>query len=450
MSSAANQHVRDEREDVARGIRLLLGTPLLTSARSPDGFTVVRRRRGPIGDWFEYYCGWQLVVEPRAGYARLVKVRSEPDPSRPARRARSTRAPFDRRRYVLFCVVAAELMGGPVTTIGLLADRVAAACAADAALPPFDPAIRAERMAYVDALKHLEQLGVVSAVDGVTDAYVRSEDAKVLYRVDATRLVGLLAAPTAPSRVLPAPAEGGVEGGVAGGVEVGVGVEVDRLIAGMLVEPRYGDAAAAAPTVSDARRNLWLRHSVIRRLVDDPVVYRSELTEAQLAYLATTTGRAQVRRAAELAGFELEERAEGYLLVDPDGLATDSRFPDDTSNAKIAALTLLDALRAAPAGLTPEQLTVEAGRMLARLPSWGRAYRSDDGARRLAADALAELRMFGLAAVDGDHGDHPGGSALVRALPAAERYRVHHEDRSRLDIPPPRHAGDGPGEEIES
>ncbi|WP_018500906.1 TIGR02678 family protein [Parafrankia discariae] len=446
MSSSANQHVRDEREDVARGIRLLLGSPLLTSTGSPEGFAVVRRRRGPIRDWFDYYCGWQVLVEPRAGYARLVKIRSEPDPSRPARRARSTRAPFDRRRYVLFCVVAAELMGGPVTTIGLLADRVSAACAADAALPPFDPAVRAERMAYVDALKHLEQLGMVSAVDGVTDAYVQSEDAKVLYRVDTTRLVGLLAAPTAPSRVAPAGTEATAPAGAGTGTEAGKetedGIDVDRFIAGMLVEPRYGDAASAAPTVSDARRNLWLRHSVIRRLVDDPVVYRAELTEAQLAYLATTTGRAQVRRAAELAGFELEERAEGYLLVDPDGLATDSRFPDDTSTAKIAALTLLDALRAAPAGLTAEQLTVAAGRLLDRLPSWGRTYRSDDGARRLAGDALAELRMFGLAAVDAGH---PAGSALVRALPAAERYRVHHEDRSRLENLPPRPAGDGAG-----
>ncbi|AEH09879.1 MULTISPECIES: TIGR02678 family protein [Protofrankia] len=447
MSSSANQHVQDERVDVARGIRLLLGSPLLTAAGRPDAFAVVRRRRRPIADWFDYFCGWQLVVEPRAGYARLVKIRSEPDPSRPARRPRSTRAPFDRSRYVLFCVVAAELMAGPVTTIGLLADRAASACAADGALPPFDTASRAGRMAFVDALKFLESLGVVSAVDGVTEAYVQSEDAKVLYRVDTTRLVRLLAAPVAPSRVVTAgasvaPGAGDApatptaddtpdDAGKAGAApppnqEL---IDIDVLIADMLVETRYGDAAAEAPTVSDSRRNLWLRHSVIRRLVDDPVVYRWQLSAAQLAYLATPTGRTMVRRAAELAGFELEERAEGYLFVDPDGIATDSRFPDDASSAKIAGLMLLDALRAAPAGLTIEQLAIEAGRILAGLPSWAKSYRSEEGAHRLARDAVTELRMFGLAALDTGH---TGASAVVRALPAAARYRDHREDRSRL------------------
>ncbi|WP_261575297.1 TIGR02678 family protein, partial [Frankia gtarii] len=227
-------------------------------------------------------------------------------------------------------------------------------------------------------------------------------------------------------------------------------IDLDALITGMLVESRYGDAASTEPTVSDPRRNLWLRHSVIRRLVDDPVVYRGELTEAQLAYLATQTGRAQVRRAAEIAGFDLEERAEGYLLVDPDGIATDSRFLDDQSNARIAALMLLDALRTAPAGLTAEQLTVEAGRMLDRLPSWGRTYRSEDGAQRLAEDALAELRMVGLAARDAGHAGHSGASTVVRALPAAARYRDHREDRSRLRNDLPRSAGAGSGEEVEA
>ncbi len=60
--------------------------------------------------WFDYFCGWRLVVEPRAGYARLVKVRRDLDAVPPGPPGRSGPAPFDRRRYVLFCVVAAELL----------------------------------------------------------------------------------------------------------------------------------------------------------------------------------------------------------------------------------------------------------------------------------------------------------------------------------------------------
>ncbi len=134
MSTLANQLAAAEREQVARAIRLLLARPLLTEGTDPAGFELVRRRREPLAQWFDYTCGWSLVVEPRRGYARLTKVRADPDGSRPARRARSGRAPFDRRRYVLLCVTAAEQLSLPMTTIGMLADRVVQATSADRAL----------------------------------------------------------------------------------------------------------------------------------------------------------------------------------------------------------------------------------------------------------------------------------------------------------------------------
>ena len=413
---------------MARGIRVLLAHPLVTAAGRPDDFDLVRRRRQPIARWFEEHCGWRLHVEPRAGYARLDKIR-EPDPTRPARRLRSSRAPFDRRRYTLLCVVAAELLSGPVTTIGLLADRVVQATAADPALPAFDTASRAERMAYVDALRLLEHHGVLRAVDGTSESFVDRADAKVLYRVDTTLLLRLLSAPVPPSR-LDWPAD------------------FDRWLAALLHEGRYGDAAerggstARASTATPAQRELWLRHSIVRRLVDDPVVYRADLTLAQRRYLASPEGLRQVRLACEHAGFELEERAEGLMAVDPDAVATDGRFPDDAGNAKIAALLLLETITAAgSAGLAPEQLRLAAQRLLDRFPSWAKAYRSGDGARRLAEDALAVLRAFGLVAAPGAGGGAAAGpgagagagstaAAAVVARPAAARYRAHAEDRT--------------------
>lgn len=401
MSQLANQLVVAEREEVSRGIRSLLGTPLIGERTSPEAFDLIRRRREPIRKWFDYYCGWTLTVEPRLGYARLVKVRAVSDPSRPARRLRSGRAPFDRRRYVLLCMAAAELLAVPVTTIGLLADRVSRATSADEVVPTFDTARRAERMAFVDVLRSLESYGVLDVVDGTTESFVDSAAAKVLYRVDTTLLLRLLAAPVGPSR-LAVPADE-------------VAFRFDELLAVVSRERRYGPSSGNTDDttgISEVQRNLWLRHSVFRKLVDDPVLYFDDLSLDERGYLASPTGRQLLRRAAEQAGFVLEERAEGVLLVDVDGIATDTRFPDDASNAKVAALLLLESMTSP---ITIEQLDRAAATLLERFPRWAKSYRGVDGPSRLASDALAVLTDFGLAQVTAE---------LVCALPAAARYTV--------------------------
>lgn len=404
MSELANQMVIAERAEIARGVRQLLADPLIVEHDAPEVFDVVRRRRDPIAKWFDYYCGWTLIVEPRLGYARLVKVRAALDPTRPARRLRSGRAEFDRLRYVLLCVAAAELCTAPVTTIGLLADRVRAATAEDPLLADFDTTMRTHRMAFVDVLHVLEAFGVLQVIDGATDSYVDSGAAKVLFHVDVTLLLRLLAAPTGPSQLgIPA---------------TEVPVRLDGLLTELVRERRYGPAGASgkhadSSGVSDTQRNLWLRHSVFRRLVDDPVVYFDDLTADERAYLASPTGRQLLRRAADQGGFVLEERAEGVLFVDPDGIATDTRFPDDAATAKVAALLLLDAM---PGPTTEEQLRRAAAELLTRFPRWARTYQADEGARQLVIDALAVLRSFGLVRTQ--------RSGLVIPLPAAARYRV--------------------------
>jgi uncharacterized protein (TIGR02678 family) len=402
MSNLSNQLVIAEREDLARGIRLLLANPLISERASPEGFDLVRRRREPIRQWFEYYCGWSLIVEPRLGYARLVKVRAAADPSRPARRRRAGRPAFDRRRYVLLCLVAAELLSVPVTTIGLLADRVGHASGADPVVATFDSASRAERMAFVDVLRLLESYGVIEVVDGSTESFVESATAKVLYQIDSTLLLRLIAAPVGPSQ-LAVPLDE-------------LPLRFDDLLNLVTRERRYGrttdDGGDTAPA-SAVQRNLWLRHSIFRRLADDPVLYLADLTDEERAYLASPTGRQLLRRAADQGGFVLEDRAEGVLFIDTEGLATDTRFPDDASTAKVAALLLLDRMGGAAA--TTEQLQISASALLARFPRWAKAYREDDGPAQLVRDALAVLTGFGLVRVAG---------GLVQPLPAAMRYAV--------------------------
>jgi uncharacterized protein (TIGR02678 family) len=402
MSTLHNQLVTAEQEEVALGIRLLLRRPVLTQAGGPDAFDVVRRRAQPLRQWFDYTCGWSLVIEPRLGYARLVKTGTSDDATRPARRHRAGRAPFDRRRYVLFCVVAAELLDTPFTTIGLLADRVRQACAVDGLLPVFDTAQRSHRSAFVDAVHLLESLGAVDPLDGATESYLDSDEAKVLFRVDAALLVRLLAVQRGPSQLGVPSSE--------------VATRFDELLRRVTVEQRYGfttEGEAAEP--SEVQRGLWLRHSILRRLFDEPVLYRSQLSPAQADYLQSPTGRQIMRRAAAQAGFVLEERAEGYLLVDPDAVATDATFPDGGSHPKTAALALLDRLTGAGEAVRRDQLRAEAVALLDRYPSWAKAFRDDDGPDRLVDAALGVLVDFRLVHVEGD---------VVRPLPAAFRYGV--------------------------
>ncbi len=356
MSRTGNQLARLESEEVARGVRLLLARPLLSAAHDPDGFDVVRRRREPIVKWFDYYCGWRVAVEPRAGYARLFKTTQRPDRTRPAPN-------FDRRRYVLLCLTCAELLSTTTTTIDALADRVHQAAKLEN-LPSFDPARRSDRSAFADVLDLLEQQGAI-------------EFDETQLHSDPVIVTRLLAAPIPPSTV-------------------------DN-IEDLTRETRY----------ETAHRILWQRHSVMRRLIDDPVVYKEDLTPGQLAFLTSPTGRKVVQTGIGLAGCTLEERAEGYLVVDADAIATDTRFPDDDSHAKVAALLLLDRLAQGPA--RQEELVEEAREVLTRFRNWAKVYQSDDGAGRLAADGLALLEAFGLARTD---------NGTVRRLPAAARYAV--------------------------
>lgn len=392
MSRLLGHLERQEREDLARAIRALLATPFLTDDDAVFG--IVRQRRDRLTEWFDRNCGWRLYVDTRQGYARLAKIVADPDPTRPARRERSTRAPFDRRRYALLCVVAAELLAAPATTIGLLAGRVIEATAADERIPTFDPTRREERGAYVDAIKFLERYRALRATDGTTDSYLDSAEVKVLYRVETGRLLRLLAAPVPPSRTS------------------------GRDLAELTAEHRYGAADDPAADVSEQQRNLWLRHSITRRLLDDPVVYHDDLTGAQRAYLGTPTGRRVIRQAAEEAGFLLEERAEGLLLVDPGAIATDEKFPDERNHAKHAALLLLDRLADGP--MTEDEVTEHVTGLLGRFPAWAKSYQSEGGPRRLATDAVGVLRAFGLAAAG------PDG---VRARPAAARYALEGQPR---------------------
>ena len=364
-------------------------------------FSCVVRERKWLVSWFEETLGWPLHVDVRGGWARLSKRRRHSDSTRPARRTRGAKHPFDRRRYQLLCLCCAELSARPRTTIGILASALTTAAVATASMEPFDTSRTKERSAFVDVLKLLESWGVVGFSVGEVDSYVSNEGSKALLDVDGSRLHRLLACARAPSALTPKERNESV---------------VDLVAR----EPRYGDDPAESGD-SDFKRR-WLRHSVARRLLDDPVLYVNDLSAGERAYLAHPSARKWLLERARVAGFHVEQRAEGLLAIDPDHIATDERFPAPNDNAKQAALLLVERFTFSEPGharklvdISKTDLIQHVRELLRRHKSWAKQYRTKGGELRLAEAAIAVLVQFGLARVNGE---------MVSALPALARYRL--------------------------
>ena len=421
-------------------VRTLLGAPLLVAEADPDGFAAVARHRAWLIEWFEDTCGWALVVDLPGRFARLTKRSARPDPTRPARRSRGQRLAFDRRRYELLARLCAELATHQVTTIGILAGALAAGAAGG-----FDSSLQRERAAFVDALRQLGAWGVVRFEGGDIDGYVSDRDGNALVLVDSGRVHRLLAPSHAPCRIDAATTAHAIDqlaaepryGSGEAGYDAGDDDRDDRDD-----DVDYGRGADGHETdggdrAGDERRRRRARHSLARRLLDDPAVHLDELDGEERAYLASSSGRRWLRDRVGEAGLVLEERAEGLLGVDPDGMATDLRFPAPNSTVRQVALILVDRLVTGVAGSRTlvDRSTADLASAVARLlgdhPSWARDYQGDDGPARLALAAVQLLASLGLVVVDGladvasdQPADGAVDGAVVRPRPALARYAV--------------------------
>ncbi len=379
-----NETVRDqdiaaERQEAAR---LLLRSPLVLAERDRDAFASIRRQEEFLRPWFQHWFGYRLVVD--RDFARLHKVAPAPaDPTRPARR-RSGGA-FDRRRYVLFCLLLAALDRGEAQAVlSDLSEAVRELAQVDGlVLPDFDR--HHERRAFVDAARLLAELGVLRQVDGDDVAYLDG-NGDVLYDVDLRILGHLLSAGWNPRRG-PADAAGEVT-----------------------VYPDNQDGV-----------NQRARHRLMRRLAEDPVLYLDDLDEQEIAYM-TSQRPAFRRELRSVLGLRMEIREEGIVTLDAENELSDLGFPAHNMVAH-AALLLAGRLayRAGEEGADHDRVfpDTDVTREVEALIGERRKYFSDqyrnvaDGARRMADEAVALLESFGLAARTA------GG---VRVRPAANRY----------------------------
>jgi uncharacterized protein (TIGR02678 family) len=365
--------------------------PAAASAADPGrarsaGVTLARRHAAWLGDWFASQAGWTLYADHA-----VVRLRKVPGELSDASRGAVAKVPFGRRRYVLACLALAALERAEAqVTLGWLVERVVS-LAADPALGEagitFTLDSADERRDLVAVARLLLDARVLARVAGAEQAFIaRSGDA--LYDVNRRVLASLLVTRRGASTV--------TEAALAG--------RMNALVA----EPR--------PETEDAR-NREIRHRLVRRLLDDPVLYYADLTEEERAYLSSQRGLL-LRRLADGTGFVPEVRAEGIALLDPSGEATDLGMPEEGTDGHATLLVaeyLAAAAREQPGMMVGvAELHSHVAALACQHRTHWRKGATEPGAERdLTAGALRRLAALGLIRRDG-HGVIP--------LPALARY----------------------------
>ena len=295
---AADPQAAVERRAAARHLVL---HPLTCKEHDPDTFRLIRRHEAALGQWFAQRLGYRLQVT--SDTARLSKATYVPD-RRPLRTS-SGRPLHQLELVTLVLVLGATIAGPPVVSLRDLVDLVRSAAAeADVSLP----ADATGRRAFVTSLRWMIDQGLASELHAHVDAYADDEDADAVLQLVPDRIA-----------MLPLPAMSA-----------------------------FGDAEKllARPARQDALRQ-WLRS----RLVEDPVLYRDDLTEGEWAELRRRIGEEE-RYLEEMFGLLLEVRSEGVAAIDPAGSLSGRAFPAGGTVGH-AALLLIEALRGASASSTP-------------------------------------------------------------------------------------------------
>lgn len=397
MSSLPDVLSQQQEDERRRSIRALLRHPLLTP-EGPDvqAFALARRHAAWLGDWFASQAGWTLHADHAV--VRLRKVPGDnADPTRGAsvggnqRKNGSGHHLFSRRRYVLACLALAVLERAEAQiTLGRLAERVIA-LAADPALAEagvvFTLDNGQERRDLVAIARLLLGAGVLARVAGDDQAFITGSGDS-LYDVNRRVLATLLITRVGASTV----------------TEPGFEERLRKLTA----EPR---------PETDEARNREIRHRLARRLLDDPVLYYSDLTEEERGYLASQRGLL-LRRLTEGTGFAAEVRAEGIALTDPASEASDMGMPEEGTEGHFTLLLaeyLAGAMRERPgAAVTLPELHQHMTRVAVEHKTHWRKGSDEPGViRDLTDSGLRRLVALGLAERSG---------TAVLPLPALARF----------------------------
>ena len=265
-----------ELPEVQRAARTLLGHPLVTTMYpSADALPMIRRWENVLRNEFAQRFGYRLDVGRSS--ARLLRRPSALTDKRPALRPNGR--PHSPWAYSFMCLaLAVAEQAGRQILASELVERIEQRSRGDDALP-VDLTVHAQRRALVDSLDLLDRLGVITARDGQIESLMN--EGQVLFDIDREALSRCMVASPSVLRDV-------------------------HTTADFLVEP-IGDAPDALTRAA--------RHSVNRRIIDQPVVLFDELTEEE-ADVARRSRRREAESITRLTGCEIELRQEGMALID--------------------------------------------------------------------------------------------------------------------------------------
>jgi uncharacterized protein (TIGR02678 family) len=296
--------------ELQRATRALLRSPLLTA--KDDEFRLVLRWETVLRNEFGQKLGYRLDVSRSA--ARLLRRPASTTETRGAFIERNGRH-LGRWGYVYLCLTLAALeQPGHQVVASELLGRITNLARGDERLA-LDTTEYSQRRAFRDAVRYLEQVGVLAVRDGDVESLL--QEGEVLWDVDRDAAAMCMVATPSILRSVSS---------------------VEDFVA----EP--------LPSGIEARRRR-ARHLLNRRMLDQPVVATADLNGDELE-LAWRNRRREAENISRLTGCEIELRREGIALIEhPVHPMGRSRFPGSDNVSHAALLWLTELLhRAEPTG----------------------------------------------------------------------------------------------------
>jgi len=257
----------------------------------------------------------------------------------------------------------------------------------------FDLKSMDQRRDLVQVIRFLCERRVLWRRQGDEDQFVRDQRSDVLYNVNRPLLTSMLCVQRGPSTV--------------------AAVNFEERLAAITEE--------SMPETEDGQ-NRQIRVRLMRRLLDDPVLYYDTLGDREQAYLDRQRGF-MLPQICEATGLVPEIRAEGIALVDTRGDLADIALPDEGTDGHLTLLLaefLANRLRDKNDTVVGfAELCAHTAALIAEHRSHWRKDVADPGADRILTeftiDRLQALRLVRL------------GPEGVQPLPAIARYSLADE-----------------------